>query len=528
MAEAVATILVLDDDEGIVTLQRRALTRAGFIAIATTNVDEALGHVRGGRVDLVVLDYQLHGQVTGLAVYETLKAEGFDVPAIMVTGFSDERKAINALRAGFRDVIPKIEGYLELLPLSAGRVLRQMRAERQLAESEALRQSEERLRAALERAEEASRAKDQFLAILSHELRTPLTPVLAGIQLLEDEPNLPPDALEYVRLIRRNVELEARIIDDLLDLTRIIRGKVELQRRHLDAHDALRHVLADCGGDFDAKHIALRVDLMATQSHVDADPARLQQVLWNLLKNASKFTPDGGRVDVRTADTAGGLMLTVTDTGVGIEPAIIPTLFEPFEQGGREITRRYGGLGLGLSISRGLVERHGGTLTAASPGPGQGATFTLTLPTAEPARPAAAVAAPPAAAGQAAPLRVLLVEDHADTRHLMRILLSQSGYEVTTAENVAAAVAKADTPFDLLVSDIGLPDGTGLDVMRELSKRRPVRGIVMSGFGMEADIQRSRDAGFAEHLTKPVSADRLRAAIARLALGPSPGPPREG
>ena len=528
MSEAVATILVLDDDEGIVTLQRRALVRAGFTVLATTDVNEALGHVRSARVDLVVLDYQLHGQLTGLQLYESLKAEGFDVPAIMVTGFSDERKAIDALRAGFRDVIPKIDGYLELLPLSANRVLRQLRAERQLAESEALRQSEERLRAALERAEEASRAKDQFLAILSHELRTPLTPVLAGIQLLEDEPDLPIHAIEYIRLIRRNVELEARIIDDLLDLTRIIRGKVELQRRQIDAHDALRHVLADCAGDFEAKHIALQTDLTATRSHVDADPARLQQVLWNLLKNASKFTHDRGRVEVRTADTPDGLRLTVADTGVGIDPAIIATLFEPFEQGGREITRRYGGLGLGLSISRGLVERHGGTLTAASPGPGRGATFTLTLPTVDVTPAAAAAAAPATAASLSGPLRVLLVEDHADTRHLMQILLGQFGYEVTTAESVAAAVAKADVPFDLLVSDIGLPDGTGLDVIRELSKRRPVRGIVMSGFGMEADIQRSRDAGFAEHLTKPVSADRLRAAIARLALVPSPGTPGEG
>jgi PAS domain S-box-containing protein len=372
---------------------------------------------------------------------------------------------------------------------------------------------EVRERAAREELERAGRAKDEFLAVLSHELRTPLTPVLAAVQLMERDPALTPEQRDSVVMVRRNVELEARLIDDLLDLTRISRGKVELFFAPTDVHAKVRHVADICDGDLRSKRLALHLDLAARRHHVRADAARLQQVLWNLLKNAVKFTPEGGSVTVRTGDAgAGRVRVEVSDTGCGIAPAVLPGIFDAFVQG-RDVTRRHGGLGLGLSISRRLVEMHGGTLEASSPGEGGGSTFTLHLPTTSVA--AEEVSSPAEPGGGHAPGRtILLVEDHPDTSRTMKRLLHQNGYRVCTADSVASALRAADAErFDLLICDIGLPDGSGLDLMRQLLAKRPVTGIALSGYGMEHDVRRSIEAGFSDHLTKPVDVRRLEAVI---------------
>jgi PAS domain S-box-containing protein len=366
-------------------------------------------------------------------------------------------------------------------------------------------------------AEEASRAKDHFLAVLSHELRTPLTPVNSALQLIEREP-VNDRVREYVDVIRRNVDLETRLIDDLLDLNRISRGKLQLQSEAVDLHDVVRRVAAICESDLRGNRIDLRLDLRATRLRLRADPARLQQVLWNLLKNACKFTPAGGLIRVATADaTDGGVSLTVADNGCGIPPERITRIFDAFEQGSPNVTRQFGGLGLGLAISRQLMVLHGGTLDAHSDGPDRGATFTLTLP-------AAAVAAAPAArpraaasANRPAGARILLVEDNEDSARLLALLLGQLGHSVRTADSVAAALRTAAAqPFDLVVSDIGLPDGSGLDLMRELRARHRLAGVALSGYGMDEDLRRSHDAGFSDHLIKPVHIDRLQEAIGRL------------
>jgi PAS domain S-box-containing protein len=382
----------------------------------------------------------------------------------------------------------------------------QKRTERELVEARRL-------------AEEASRAKDQLIAFLSHELRTPLTPVLTVAQMLEADVALRPEQRQWVEMIRRNVELETRLIDDLLDHTRISRGKVELHLTPTDLHGKILQTLAICESDARGKRIELVTDLRATRSWLLADPARLQQVLWNLVKNGVKFTPEGGRVIVQTADAEdGGVVIEVRDTGVGIAPERLPRIFDAFEQGGREVTRMFGGLGLGLAISKGLIELHGGTLTAASAGRDQGAVFTLRLP-------ASAIAAPEPASGpapdqEASPLsgrRVLLVEDHPDTLAAMAQLLELFGYTVRTADSVASALQAAEGErVDVVVSDIGLPDGSGLDLMRQLLARQPVRGIALSGFGMEEDLRKSREAGFLEHLTKPVDFAQLQRVLARV------------
>jgi CheY-like chemotaxis protein len=273
-----------------------------------------------------------------------------------------------------------------------------------------------------------------------------------------------------------------------------------------------------CDSDIRSKHLALNLELDAKRHHVRADAARLQQVLWNLLKNAVKFTADGGSIRIATTNPDDGhVRIEVADTGVGIAPAVLPTIFDAFVQGGRAVTRRHGGLGLGLAISKRLVEMHGGRLTAHSDGDGKGSTFGVELPLTSAA--ATEEAQPPQQGGVgAAPARtILLVEDHPDTAKSMRRLLRSSGYDVRTADSVASAsAARSAEAFDLLVCDIGLPDGSGLDLMRQLLAKRPVKGIALSGYGMEEDVRRSREAGFVEHLTKPVDVRKLEEVIARV------------
>jgi two-component system CheB/CheR fusion protein len=374
-------------------------------------------------------------------------------------------------------------------------------------------------RRAADDAEAASNAKDHFLAVLSHELRTPLTPVLATAQMLAADPALSPAHRELIQMIQRNAQLEARLIDDLLDLTRITRGKLEVQRQPVDLHEKIGHVVAMVARDIEAKRLGLFVELAAARCMVEGDPARLQQIVWNLLTNAVKFTPAAGTVRVETRNAGGRVELVVADTGVGIAADLLPRVFDAFEQGGPATTRQFGGLGLGLAISKVLVETHGGTIAAASPGPGGGATFTVALPATAAAPPAPAQARRPAEAVPAPwACRILVVEDHPDTRGTLVRLLTIHGATVSAAATVAEAAAAADAaPFDLLLSDIGLPDGSGLDVIRLVRAKQPaVAAIALSGYGMEDDVARSKAAGFDTHLIKPVDLRLLLEAIETL------------
>jgi PAS domain S-box-containing protein len=374
--------------------------------------------------------------------------------------------------------------------------------------------------------ETANRAKDHFLATLSHELRTPLTPVLAIASRLEVDGRLLPEVREGLDMIRRNVELEARLIDDLLDLTRITRGKLELHCTPTDLRQVIAQALETCGErEVAARHVVR--DLAAEEHLVWGDPSRLAQVFWNLLNNALKFTPEGGTITVRSfregAPGASFLVVEVADSGIGIEPGALPHIFEAFDQGRAGITRRFGGLGLGLAISRAIVELHGGRLTAASAGRDRGAAFTVRLPLSglpvgvEDGEAAFRGLLPPPSAADR-PLHILLVEDHGDTAEAMAALLEVLGHRVTVAGTVAAALAAAEgNELDLVVSDLGLPDGHGHDLMRDLSRRHGLRGIALSGYGMEEDVAKSHESGFALHITKPVNLDTLRAAIRRIA-----------
>ena len=383
------------------------------------------------------------------------------------------------------------------------------------------KRAEEELKAAKLHAEEASRAKDHFLAVLSHELRTPLTPVLATVAVLRQDKRFDADTRELLEVIQRNAELEARLIDDLLDVTRITQGKVELQKRPVDLSVIIRRAVEVCTSDIEARKLEFGVDAKDGPFIVEADTVRLQQVFWNLLRNAVKFTPVGGCVGIRCCrDGDGHVGVEVSDSGVGIEPEALSQLFTAFEQGGRGITRQFGGLGLGLTISKAMAEMHGGTISAHSAGSNKGATFRVRLPL-MPAGTVLSPAAPQSRQGMRHParsLRILLVEDHGDTARIMRRLLKADGHQVESAADVATALKLAgEQAFDLLLSDLGLPDGSGLDLMRALrGAGSALPGIALSGYGQERDIAASRCAGFAAHLTKPVDLPQLGSTIAKV------------
>jgi PAS domain S-box-containing protein len=384
-------------------------------------------------------------------------------------------------------------------------------------EREALLASERLARA---QAEQANRAKDKFLAVLSHELRTPLSPVVMTIPAIESDAELPEKFREDMAMIRRNIELEVKLIEDLLDLSRIATGKLSLQTQSVNVHDLLRHVVQSSAIDAVNKRLALTESYRATNDRISGDPARLQQVFWNLIRNAIKFTPDGGRVWIRTADSADGsrLIVEVEDSGVGIAPDVLPRVFDAFEQGEARVTRQFGGLGLGLAISKAVVEMHGGAIRADSPGRGEGATFRVELKTA-PSEKTAAVSGglSPAERPQSERRRILLVEDHPDTSRTMSRLLKSFGFAVRTAENVSMALQILDgEPFDVVVSDIGLPDATGYELMREVRRRHNIKGVALSGYGMEEDIRKSHDAGFSEHLVKPIDIGQLQVVLKRV------------
>jgi PAS domain S-box-containing protein len=379
------------------------------------------------------------------------------------------------------------------------------------------KRAEAELRKARDEAEAANRAKDRFLATLSHELRTPLSPVLLLASTLAGDAGVPAGVRRQLDVIQRNVELEARLIDDLLDLTRIARGKLDLRMEVTDARKVIEHTIEiACERETAAGRLRVVAELAAEDHRLWADPSRLTQVLWNLLNNAVKFTPVGGTITVRSWSEPDRLILQVSDTGVGIDPDLLPHIFDAFEQGRIRSPRRTGGLGLGLAIGRAIAEMHGGTLTAASEGRNRGATFTLSLPRGR-ELPSAAEAPREIESPESRiqNLRILLVEDHEDTAEAMADLLTLAGHRVVTAESVAQALSEVESNdgFDLVISDLGLPDGNGNDLMRELAARHGLRGIALSGYGMEEDVRQSLEAGFARHLTKPVSLPQLQAAI---------------
>jgi DNA-binding response OmpR family regulator len=542
-------ILAIDDSPTYLNELASELHGDNYEVIVAESGHEAVEHLSRHEVDCILLDMLMPG-VSGQELCRQVKGspQWRAIPVIMLTGREDREAILESFNAGADDYVAKSSDFAILRArLNAQLRRRQFEQEAQQireqlhrkdlevaeikAAGEASRRVEEDLRAAnlsAERAraaaEDANRAKDHFLAILSHELRTPLAPVLAAVSLLDQE-QLADQARERLDLIRRNVELQARLIDDLLDLTRIVRGKVELDKRHVDLRTVLERAAEVCRPDVDARRLHFGVDYGPTRPFiVDADAARLQQVFWNLMKNAIKFTPQGGCVGLTCRAEGAHVVVDVNDSGIGIEPSAIGRIFDAFAQAELSITRQFGGLGLGLAISRVLVEMHGGTIVAQSPGKDMGATFTVRLPMIESGTTVAGHGeARDRSEASGRSLTILLVEDHGDTAEMMASMLELSGHQVRRAGDVAAALDLAtDGRFDVLISDLGLPDRSGLDLMRDLRMRGDmVPAIALSGYGQEKDLAESRAAGFQLHLVKPVDVDRVLAAIDRVVSGSS-------
>ena len=619
-----ATVLVVEDDAGVAALERRQLERAGYDVKVAANADDALQIVSEGGVHLAVLDLRLPGGTSGIDLYERMKSSGWHLPAILVTGFPDQAVAIRALRAGIRDFVPKSSDFLEYLPTAVDRVASQIRVERKLAESEvrlasiigtamdailmcdeerrivlfnrsaedmfacsatdamasrvdkfipdlgvpddrgesflrrgmhhraevdAVRANGERIPIEVSVSEvvvhdsrlftviardvserrrieaelrEADRRKDEFLGMLAHELRNPLAAIMGAGEVL----NLTAKDARTQKLtavVSRQTRALARMVDDLLEVSRVTLGKIRLSPEPLllsqvvgRAADNVRDGLANSGLEFDV--------------HVDpepvwliADATRLEQVLANLLSNAAKFTPAGGRVTLHAWREGDEAAISVKDTGVGIEPALVPRVFDLFVQGDTSLARAKSGLGIGLALVRQVVALHGGHVAAISAGVGQGSEFVVRLPAA-PEEPLAMRRAGAAVASADRRMRVLIVDDQPDVADALALLVETFGHETETAYDGAAGLAagRATVP-DVMFVDIGMPGMTGYELARHVRRDRrlsQVQLVALTGYGRDEDRVRSLDAGFDLHLTKPVMDAKLQEVLATIASTP--------
>jgi CheY-like chemotaxis protein len=366
----------------------------------------------------------------------------------------------------------------------------------------------------------ANEAKDNFLTMLSHQLRMPLTPVLSLVSSALSGMELSRDMRETFVLIQRNVELAARLIDDLLDLTQIESGRLKIEKSQVDVHRCIESALDVCQMAFDDKNIAIRTELAATRTVVVGEFARLNQAFWNVIKNAAKFTGVYGHVTITTRNEPGRLIIEVRDDGMGIEPARLDSLFGA--PGPIKPQPTPTGVGLGLAISRAIVEGHGGEIHAESAGKGTGSVFRISLPTLAAVTPPMEL--PPRVASAAVRGKtILVVEDHQDTLRVLSRVLRRKGFDVITAGSVADAVKQFTAyPADLIICDIGLPDGTGWEMMEKIRPLGPVRAIAVSGYGMGFDVKKSSEVGFVAHLTKPVDFLKLEKLIVET-LAPTQG-----
>jgi signal transduction histidine kinase/ActR/RegA family two-component response regulator len=396
-------------------------------------------------------------------------------------------------------------------------------------------------RLARSEAERASRTKDEFLATLSHELRTPLNAVLGWTHVLRRSPGLSQDAVNGLSVIERNARAQAQIIEDLLDMSSIISGKVRLNLRTVDLASVINATVESIGPTAEAKHIQLQVELDPKAEPVKGDPHRLQQVFWNLLTNAVKFTDRNGRIAVVLSRVDSNLQIEVTDNGEGIDPAFLPLVFDRFRQADPSSTRRHGGLGLGLSIVKQLVELHGGAVSATSAGKGRGATFRIILPAMAMANHAehAPIVRQPALSTFEEPTRtenfpsaelggvkILVVDDEADARALIERLLHDCNATVATAASAPDAIRALDEHSpDVLISDIGMPGEDGFGLIRRIRARSDelasVPAIALTAYARVEDRIKAINAGYQLHLSKPIEPAELLTMVQSLLRRPA-------
>ena len=404
----------------------------------------------------------------------------------------------------------------------------------------ALREAEQTERAARTEAERAGRIKDEFLATLSHELRTPLHAILGWSQILRKSSDVNPKVAEGLSVIERNARSQAQIISDLLDMSSIISGKVRLDVQAADLATIVDAAINTVRPAADAKEIRLHIILDPLARPVRGDPNRLQQIFWNLLTNAVKFTPKGGRVSVSLERVNSHLELNVADNGEGIDPEFLPHVFDRFRQADSSMERRHGGLGLGLSIVKQLVELHGGTVMAKSAGRGKGSTFSISLPrmaslddfrgittSHHPAGSAFEETVPEAPRASLLGLKVLVVDDEADARALIRRLLEEREACVVTAASAEEALVLLESEHpDLLISDVGMPVKDGYHLIRSVRALRDDRGatpaIALTAYARVEDRMKAIEAGYQMHLAKPVEPAELITMVSSWKRGTTP------
>lgn len=528
-----AAVLLVDDDARNLLALESMLEGSDYALVRAQSSDEALLALMQGDFAAIVLDVQMP-DVDGIELARLIKQRKRTqhIPILFLTAhYREDQHAMLAYDVGAVDYLTKpinpavlrskINVFVDLFRKTRALAsLNEKLEERNLLLQREAEERERRIRAEAGRAEaeEANAAKDRFLAVLSHELRTPLTPIVYAVALLENDPDCPPRLRNTLETIQRNVRMEVRLIDDLLDLARVRNGKLHLDPADVNLHDILREAIKVCLSEAEHRHLALHEQFDATACDMHGDPARLQQIFWNLISNAVKFTPENGSIAIRTFNEADAsrIVIEVSDTGAGIEAGKLERIFDAFEQGDSHPSV---GMGLGLSICKALVTLHGGRISASSGGPGKGACFRVELPCQDLAP--APDEAPASEPGRETSFRILVAEDHADTAECLRLLLTMNGHEVRVAHCVEQALNIAqDYDFDVLISDIGLPDGRGTELLTQLRQDRgqPISAIAMTGFGMDRDLEESHKAGFSAHLTKPVEYPALEQALSRLSV----------
>ena len=509
-------LLLVEDDEVDRAAVKRALKSARIEAdiAEVDDGDAALDTLTSGAFDCVLLDYRLP-KSDGLALLQRARANGLCVPFIVLTGQGDEELAAEMMRAGASDYLAKSFVTPDRLERSIRHALRIAQAE---SERTLLLASE---KAAREEAQAANRAKDEFMATLSHELRTPLNAILGWAHLLRDAKLDAAHTVRAVDAVVRNAEAQARLIEDLLDVSRIATGKLDLDFAEVQLGALVDSLVDSFQPDAAAREITLTCVADGT-AEVQGDARRLQQIVGNLISNAIKFTPSGGRVDIALSRRASRAVITVRDTGIGLDAAFIPHAFERFQQAETGSTRRHGGLGLGLNIVRHLAGLHGGTVTAESEGHGRGATFTVSLPLVATARPPQADRTGRAGTTRLTHLYALCVDDDQDSLNLVAAVLENSGARVTAVRSAAEALRAiaAERP-DVLISDLAMPHEDGYSLIRAIRSSpdatvQRIPALALTAYAGAGDLARTMEAGFQAHLAKPYSPDDLTSAVAAL------------
>ena len=503
----------------------RVLREAGFTVLEASGGEEALRLVRTRKPDVVLLDYNLP-DMTGVQVCREIKAapETDSIPVLQISATSRTVEVkVEAMEVGADTYLTEPLAPAELVA-HVNAALRWRRAE------ERLRESNVRIAALYEQAQRANTAKDDFLAVLSHELRTPLNAMFGWIRLLRSGRLTEAQRQHALEILQRNANAQARLIEDLLDVSRIVTGQLSLSPRTVDLVSIAREAVETVAPQAEVKGLAVRCEIAETQACVNGDASRLTQIFVSLLANAIKFTERGSiALSLRAID--GRVRVEVRDTGIGIDSEFLPYVFDRFRQADSSRTRPHGGLGLGLAITRHLVEAHGGRITVDSEGHSHGTTFIIELPlaAAKPETTYEPEAEPPGEARALEGIRLLLVEDDEDSREMMTLVLEHAGAEVTPAANAAVALAKLEEMDpQVMVADVGLPHMDGYELVRKVREiGRTLPAVALTGYATPADRAQAIEAGFTDHIGKPVTPEDLVFVLARAIkrhadpLGPS-------